>query len=349
MDNKRLTRIALVTLLGLGCLLILQPFIAAILLAAVVCITTWPFYGWLLKRMGNRSTLTAILMTLLLTLGVLLPMMFIAAGLAETVPLLIEKLRGFTDAGAITPPAWLHGLPFIGDQLDAYWHHLTENREELNNLLRQFYDPTRRLLMKIVALTGEGLLQLALVLFIAFFFYRDGPALAERFKSGSRALAGELGEQMLTLTRNTMTAVMVGILGTAAAQALVGLIGFLIAGVPGAMLLAAVIFFLSMVPVGPPLIWGGAAFWLYEQGETGWAIFMVAYGLLVISSVDNFVKPFLISRTASLPILLIALGVFGGVLAFGFIGIFLGPVLLALGLALAAKWTVTPPPAQERE
>ena len=90
-----------------------------------------------------------------------------------------------------------------------------------------------------------------------------------------------------------------------------------------------------MIPVGPPLIWGGAAWWLFDQGQTGWAIFMLVYGLTVISSVDNFVKPILISRTASLPILLIALGVFGGVLSFGFVGIFLGPVILAIGLTLA--------------
>jgi predicted PurR-regulated permease PerM len=123
--------------------------------------------------------------------------------------------------------------------------------------------------------------------------------------------------------------VMVGIVGTAVAQALVALIGFLIAGVPAALLLAAATFFLSMSPVGPPLIWGGAAWWLYSQGETGWAIFMVVWGLAVISSVDNFIKPILISRTASLPILLVALGVFGGVLAICFVGLFNRAVLQA--------------------
>ena len=191
----------------------------------------------------------------------------------------------------------------------------------------------------IVTLTGEGLLQLVLVLFISFFIYRDGTALAERLSNGSRKLAGDLGVHMLSLSRGTVMGVMAGIVGTAAAQAFVALVGFLIAGVPGAMLLAAAIFFLSMIPVGPPLIWGGAAYWLYDQGQTGWAIFMVIWGMAVISSIDNFVKPLLISRTASLPILLIALGVFGGVLAFGFIGIFIGPVLLALGLVLANEWT----------
>lgn len=339
MDNKRLARIALVALLAIGCFLILQPFVAAILFAAIVCIATWPLHAWLLGRLGGRPALAATLMTLLLMLVVLLPMIFLAASLADAVPPLVDKLRAFVEHAAVAPPEWLRSIPLVGEQLDAYWHRLAENREELNSLLRQLYDPTRRLLLKLVALTGEGLLQLVLVLFIAFFFYRDGPALAERLRSGSRMLADDLGEQMLALTRSTVMGVMVGIVGTAAAQSLVAMVGFLIAGVPGAVLLAAATFFLSMIPVGPPLLWGGAAFWLYDQGQTGWAIFMAVYGIAVISSVDNFVKPLLISRTASLPIMLIALGVFGGVLAFGFIGIFLGPVLLALGHVLAARWT----------
>ncbi|MBS3917195.1 MAG: AI-2E family transporter [Sulfuritalea sp.] len=343
MDYKKLARIFLVTLLALGCFLILQPFIAAILFAAIVCVTTWPLHAWLLARLGGRAALTATLMTLLLMLVVLLPMVFLAVGLADGVPPLAEKLRGVILRAAMGPPEWLGSIPFVGSQLDAYWHSLAESREEFNKLLKQLYDPARTVLLKTVTLFGEGLLQLALVLFIGFFFYRDGAALVARLQSGSRRLGGELGGQMLALARSTVMGVMIGIVGTAAAQALVALIGFLIAGVPGAILLAAAIFFLSMIPVGPPLIWGGAAFWLYDQGQTGWAIFMAVYGVAVISSVDNVVKPLLISRTASLPILLIALGVFGGVLAFGFIGIFLGPVLLALGLVLAEKWTVAQP------
>ncbi len=339
MDNKKLVRIVLVALLVLGCFLILQPFIAAILFAAIVCVTTWPLYAWLLARLGDRNALAAILMMLLLMLVVLLPMVFLAASLADAVPPLVAKLRVFFEQIAVAPPEWLRRIPLVGEQLDAYWHKLAESRDELQGLLKQFYEPARKLLTAIVTLTGEGLLQLVLALFIAFFFYRDGAALAERLQSGSRQLGGELGGQMLELSRNTVMGVMVGIVGTAAAQALVALIGFLIAGVPGAMLLAAAIFFLSMIPIGPPLVWGGAAFWLYDKGETGWAIFMVIWGVAVISSIDNFVKPLLISRTASLPILLIALGVFGGIIAYGFIGIFLGPVLLALGHVLASQWT----------
>lgn len=350
MDNKHLARIAIVTLLAIGCFLILQPFIAAVLFAIIICVTTWPLYAWLLGRFGGRPALTSSVMTLLLMLVVLVPMVFLAISLADAVPPLVAKLRAVFEQMAVAPPEWLRRIPLVGEQLDAYWHSLAESREEFNKLLKQLYDPARTVLTKTVALTGEGLLQIVLVLFISFFIYRDGAALAERLRSGSVRLGGELGGQMLTLSRNTVMGVMVGIVGTAAAQSLVTLIGLLIAGVPGAMLLAAATFFLSMIPIGPPLVWGGAAFWLYDQGQTGWAIFMTIYGLAVISSVDNFVKPLLISRTASLPILLIALGVFGGIIAFGFIGIFLGPVLLALGLVLAEKWTAgLMPPAAGRE
>jgi len=130
-----------------------------------------------------------------------------------------------------------------------------------------------------------------------------------------------------------------GIFGAALAQALVAWIGFRIAGVPGAFLLAAATFFLSLMPIGPPLVWGGATVWLLYQGSWGWAVFMFLWGLLAISTIDNVVKPYLISRGSSLPFLLIVMGVFGGVYAFGFIGIFIGPPILALGLTMVSLWT----------
>ena len=340
MDNRRLARITLVALLAIGCALILQPFIGAILFAGVICIASWPMYAWLLDRVKGRAWLAALVMTLILTLVVVLPTALLAASLTEAMPALIVKIRLLIDNGQVTPPDWLHRIPLVGEQLDAYWQSLTRSRDEFNKLLLQFYDPTRRFLLKSGALVGEGFLQLLLVLFVAFFLYRDGAALAGRLRVLSHKLGGELGEQMLALTQNTVNGVVIGIVGTAAAQALVALVGFLVAGVPAAMLLAGATFFLSMIPIGPPLVWGGAAIWLYDQGQTGWSIFMVAWGLIAISSVDNVVKPMLISRTASLPILLIALGVLGGALAFGFVGIFLGPVLLAVGLALTEKFTV---------
>jgi predicted PurR-regulated permease PerM len=187
------------------------------------------------------------------------------------------------------------------------------------------------------------LLQLVLVIFFVFFMFRDADNYADALHTGSQKLAGELGERMLRLAIGTVTGVMVGIVGTAAAQSLVAMIGFLIADVPGVLMLTFATFFFSMIPViGATLIWLGAAAWLYDGGQTGWAIFMILWGMFGISSVDNFVKPILISRTSSLPLLLIVVGVFGGVLVFGFIGLFLGPTLLALGQVLIREWLAHP-------
>ena len=129
-----------------------------------------------------------------------------------------------------------------------------------------------------------------------------------------------------------------GILGTALAQSVLALVGFWVAGVPAAMLLGLLTFFLSIIPMGPPLVWLPASLWLYFHGQTGWAIFVAGYGLVVISSIDNFIKPYLISRGGTLPLLLVFMGVLGGLMAFGFIGVFLGPVILAISYALLSEW-----------
>jgi predicted PurR-regulated permease PerM len=335
-------RIALVALIIVGAGWVLAPFLAALLFAAILCLTTWPLFAWVETRLKGRTTLAALLTTLLLALGVLVPMSYLAATIADGVTQLLGLLRAWFDAGDWSPPDWLQAIPLAGEYLDAYWRKLAASQEELTRLGQQLFEPTRKFLLATVGLIGQGLLELTLVVFIAFFFYRDGRAFAARLAYLAAKIGGDLGGRMLALARTTIMGVMIGIVGTAAAQALVALLGFLVAGVPAALLLAAGTFFLSMIPVGPPLIWGGAAWWLYSQGETGWAIFMAIWGVAVISSVDNLVKPILISRTASLPILLIALGVFGGVLAFGFVGIFLGPVILALALTLAEGWSAPP-------
>jgi predicted PurR-regulated permease PerM len=184
---------------------------------------------------------------------------------------------------------------------------------------------------------GRGVLEVILSAILTFFILRDGAAAADRLTAGVRRIAGERGIHLLKLAGDTVRGVVYGILGTAVVQGVLAGIGFLIAGVPGAAVLALLTFFLSAVPVGPPLVWIPAAFWLFQQGSTGWAIFMVAWGLMV-SSVDNFVKPWLISQGSNMPFLLIFFGVIGGALAFGFIGVFLGPTLLAVAYRLVEEW-----------
>lgn len=338
--QKQILQIAIVALLLIGCIAVLTPFIGTLLLAVVICVTSSPMRDALLNLCRGRRNLMAALLCLLLVLLLVLPMALLSGSLADGVELAIAYLRPLLESGLPADvPDWVSEVPLFGSGFADYWHKLIASREEMNELLRQLIAPTRKMALAAVSLFGQGLFQLALVIFFAFFIFRDADTYADAVRTASRKLAGNLGERMFRLADGTVTGVMIGIVGTAAAQALVAMVGFIVAGVPGIVILTVATFFFSMVPViGATLIWAGAAVWLYEGGQTGWSIFMVLWGMFGISSVDNFLKPILISRTSSLPLLLIVVGVFGGVLVFGFIGLFLGPTLLALGQVLIREW-----------
>jgi len=336
-------QLAAVVVVVVGCFQILQPFIPAILFAAVACSSSWPLFKRLRRAVGERSSLAAALMTLGLVVLVIGPTAGLAFSLADDVTGAVHTIKELLDRGPLMPPEWLRGLPLVGEALDGYWHRMMGSREEFTGLLKSLIEPARSVLVVASKAIGSGLVQMVFAMFISFFFFRDGELLVQAVRRILARLAGELGHELLATTDSTVTGVVQGIFGTALAQALVALLGFLIAGVPGALALATATFFLSLIPVGPPLIWGGATLWLFYQGSLGWAVFMALWGLLVISSIDNIVKPYLISRSSSLPLLLIVFGVFGGIIAFGFIGVFIGPPMLAVGLTLVHLWTVHTP------
>lgn len=342
MDSSRFeqyARVAGIALLAVGCFLVVRPFLAALLFAAVLCLSTWPAFRWLKERLGGRESLAALVFALAMLLAIALPVALAAHSLVTHSSQAIDLVKSFIDRGPFELPRWIAGAPLVGGWLDDYWQRLVGSREEIIALAKKVAEPAKGLLFSAGAAAGEGLLQILLAIFVAFFFYRDGDIVAQLIRSGMTRLAGsERGTSVVATAQGAVKGVVYGLIGTAIAQSLVALVGFLIAGVPAALLLSALTFVLSLVPMGPVIIWGGAAAWLYAQGEPGWALFMAAYGLLVISSVDNFVKPILMSRAGGLSMLLVVLGVFGGAVAFGFIGIFVGPALLAVAWSLFNIW-----------
>lgn len=337
-NTNQIARIALIALLIVGCFFVLRPFMAAVLFAAVFCVFTWPAYHWLWLKLGRHDGLSALTMTLFLSVAIILPMAYLATNLADSAAILLDEAQVTLKNLQPQAPDWLTALPLVGEQLGQSWQRAVVSHEELMKLLSQYAEPLRKMMLQAVQMLMGGFLQMLLVAFVAFFFYRDGKRLATGVVMVVRRLGGTLGEEMLTLSCKTVKGVMLGIFGTALAQSSVALFGFWLAGVPMPLLLALATFFLSVIPVGPPLVWGGAALWLYNHGDHGWAIFLALYGLLAISSVDNVIKPILISHSSHLPLLLVVLGVLGGAIAFGFIGIFLGPTLLAVGLTLISHW-----------
>jgi predicted PurR-regulated permease PerM len=338
-NGRNYTRIATVVLLALGCLYVLKPFLAAILFAAAVVISSWPLYLRLLARMRGRRTLAALTMTLTLTLLVIIPLALVAYNLADDVARTYGDVTDAIEHNSLAPPDWVRRMPLVGARLDTYLRELVASRDRMSELLQRMIEPARHYLLAAGIMLGTGVAQMSLAAFVSFFFYRDGSALLRVVSVVMRRVAGDGAEQVEEIVSQTVRGVMYGLLGTALAQALVAAIGFAIAGVPAVPLLAALVFVASMAPVGPPVVWGGAALWLFSQGRTGWGIFMIVWGVLVISSVDNVVRPLLISRGSSLPFVLTLLGVLGGVLAFGFVGIFIGPTLLAVGYSLMSDWT----------
>lgn len=161
-----------------------------------------------------------------------------------------------------------------------------------------------------------------------------------------RRVAGERAEYLLALAGSTVKGVVYGILGTALVQAVLAGFGFWMAGVPAPALLGLVTFFLSVVPGGPVIVWLPAAIWLYQGGSTGWAIFVVIWGLLVVGMADNVIKPILIGKNSDMPLILVMLGILGGAFAFGFLGVFIGPTLLAVAYTVLHDWTIGASAAQ---
>ncbi len=328
-----------VLLLLVGCLLVLRPFVSAVLWAVVLCVSSWPIYRRLLDWFGNRRTLAALVMTMGMIIIILMPFVIIAMTLADNVKDLSAAIRNWIESGPPQPPAWLAKIPLVGQKVIAYWQSMSADTAKFWTEGQRLIEPISAGLLKGGLALGGGLIQLAMSIFIAFFLFRDGVSVGKRVINMVTRIGGERGQHLLTIAGKTVRGVVYGILGTALVQAVVAGIGFLIAGVPGVALLALLTFFSSIIPVvGTALTWLPAAIWLFHQGSTGWGIFMIIWGIGV-ANIDNIVKPWLISQGSNMPFILIFFGVLGGALTFGFVGVFLGPTLLAVGFRLLEEWS----------
>lgn len=347
-------QLALVVLLIVGCWLVLEPFFSGILLALVLAVSTWPLYVCLRRRLGGRRALASVCACLLVIILAIIPVALLVTALADGAIGLLRMSGHWFGGEPPAPPDWLARLPLVGEQLSNWWRDTAASQARIEGLLLQLAEPARRTALASGRAIANGLLQGALATLLLFLLYRDGEALGRRVHAAAGRVGGSFGQSLLMTAQQTVVGVMFSVVGAALAQAMVATVGFLVAGLPNPVLLGALTFAASMVPVGPPVIWGFAAFWLFQRDATGWGIFMLLYGFLCISSIDNIVKPILISRVNRLPFAFTLMGVIGGVFAFGVMGVFLGPTLLALAINLSAHWLsgrdddalLSPPPVE---
>lgn len=336
---EQIAGIAAVAFLVIGCFVVVRPFISAVAWAAILCYSTWPVYSWIERKLSGKHNLAATLMTLLIATVVVLPFVVVGFSLADNVSHMIEKIRGIFHDGAPTPPSWVGNIPLVGKTIESYWLEMAHDSKKSFEAFKLFFDRSKGWLVNRGLDLGQGLFQLVLSVFVAFFFYRDGPFVIANLHRAIQRIVGDRTQHLLSVIGGTIKSVVYGILGTALAQGTCAVIGFWFAGLPLPLLWGLLTFFFSLIPSGPPFIWVPATIWLFYQGSVGWGIFLGIWGLFVISGVDNIVKPYLISRGSNLPFILVFLGVLGGVLAFGFIGLFLGPTLLAVGYSLLQEWS----------
>jgi predicted PurR-regulated permease PerM len=338
--DRALALVAL-ALVIVGCFLVLRPFLTAILWAAILAVTLYPLYERLLTRMS--PILASLIAVVLIAAGLIAPFAIVGFEIAENAERVTAWIRGVIDAGPPEPPAWLAAIPAVGPRLAESWAAFAHDTAKVVDALKQLIEPARRYLVAGGTTLLGGLVQLSLSVLIAFFLFRDGAAIMRRIETGVERLAPHRGRRLVRAAVDTIRGVVIGILGTAIAQGVLAAIGFWIAGIKAAPLLGFATFLLSPVPVGPPLVWGAVGFVLIQQGELAWGLFVLAWGTLVVSMVDNVIKPLIISKGADLPFILVMLGVLGGIVAFGFIGVFVGPVLLAIGYSLIKEWSEAAP------
>jgi predicted PurR-regulated permease PerM len=337
-DNDRLlVQILLLMLLG-ACTLVLAPFWSALFWAAVLAFASWPLMRLLTVGLSFSITQAALLLTFGWMLALAAPLVWLGFNLADHVQNAIAFIKTIQVDGLPEPPTWLVGVPLVGDRLLDLWSSVGEHGMAWFASVQPYLGQVGNWLLARSAQLGGGMLELILSVVLVFFFYRDGPALAHFVHALLERLIGDRAGHYLQLVAGTVQRVVNGVIGTAAAQAVLALIGFLIAGVPGAVLLGMLTFLFSLIPMGPPLVWIPATAWLAWKGEYGLAIFLGIWGTVVVSGVDNVLKPYLISRGGILPLVVVLLGVFGGILAFGFMGLFLGPTLLAVAYSLLKDW-----------
>ena len=347
MDEDRLTpakALALLAALALaiawavGCFLVLRPFLSALLWAAILVYSTWPLFRLLRERARLSRGWAALAMVAVEFLLIGVPLFFAAPTNREDIDGIRGSVESLLTQGMPGMSDWLGRLPGVGTTLASWTADLDFGVASLVEMVQPYAGTVAQAVLSLLLTMLSGIAEVFLAIFFAFFLYRDGVSIAAWSEATLTRLAGPQARHFMGLTGDVTRGVVFGLLGTALVQGVMTTFGLWLAGVPRPVLLGVIAGVISILPIGAPVVWIPATLWLFADGRTYPAIFLGLYGTFGISSADNVIRPWLISRGADLPLLLTLLGALGGVFAFGFLGLFLGPVLLAVGYTLLKDW-----------
>jgi predicted PurR-regulated permease PerM len=335
---ERAIGLALIASLGAACLTITAPFIIPMLWGIILAVSTWPLYRRLRDALHGHRKTAATIMALLLLLVMASPIALLIVSLAENADEIGAMVGGLRNLERPSPPAWLAGLPLVGPAIDAFWREATANVGGLLEQAQPYVAGATGWLLARGADLGLALVEFLVAVVIAGILYVTG----ESATAILRRFVGRVGNEeqvaLLDLAGRTIRGVAIGVIGTAFVQGAIATLGLLVAGAPAPVLLGFAVFMTAVVQLPTAVALLPVAGWLFWSGQTWQAVFLGVWALAVVNTIDNFVRPYLISQGANLPFLLIIVGVVGGLLTWGFIGIFLGATLLAVSYTLFRNW-----------
>lgn len=342
-SNSRMvieTGLLLLLLLGLiyAMYSVLQLFFGVLTFSIIFAVSFAVIFEKFVSLLGNRRMLSGIIYSLLLIGSIALPFIYFISSLGNHVKEAINWIADARVNGVPPLPKWITDLPAVGKNIAVFWQQLQANPK----MATDNYGPQLRSLLQRVLTSGAGILGITLeviagVIVSAIFLVNGHKIMIPVYAAFARILGPNDGRALIDATARAVKGVAVGVMGTAFIAAIISWIGFIIAKVPFALELAAIIYFLVLIQIGPLLAWIPIVAWLSMQGHSGTAIFIGIYGLLVLA-VDNVLKPILIARSGKLPFLVLFLGVIGGLVAWGFTGMFKGAIILSVFYTIFNSW-----------
>ena len=330
-----------------ACFWILLPFLISILWATTIVVTTWPVLLRLQAWFRGKRWPAVTVMTVLLLLVVIVPFTLAVATIVarvDSISALGKSLATFT---VPLPPDWVGGIPIAGPKVAATWRQVAAlPPETLSARLTPYVGQALSWFAARAGSVGMMFLQFLLTVIISAILYANGETAAVGVRRFARRLAGQRGENAVNLAAKAIRGVALGIVVTAVVQTSIGGIGLVITGVPAPAVLTAVMFMLCLAQVGPVLVLIPAVIWLYGKDGALWGTILLVVSIFAIA-IDNVIRPLLIRKGVDLPLVMIFAGVLGGLVAFGILGLFIGPVVLAVSYTLLETWVLGDGPEEE--
>ena len=334
-----LIRLGLLGLLIVWAFLIIRPFVPILTWSAVLAVAFYPAFSWLAKRLGGRPRTAAAILTLV-TLGIVIgPATWLGLSAVEGISDLASQIST-GDLALQAAPEQIKSWPLIGPQLYDLWNLAYTNIRAVLREVAPYLKPFAGVMLSFAGSAGVGTLQFLLSIFVAGLLFPYGPQLVDAVRAFLFRIVPEQSEHFVGLAGATIRAVSQGVIGVAIIQALLAGIGLKLAGIPSAGLLAIVVLLLSIVQIGAAIVFIPVLVWIWMDKDVPTALLLTVF-LTVVGLLDNILKPLVMGRGLTTPTLVILLGVIGGTLAHGIIGLFIGPIILAVAWELATAWIRT--------